>query len=224
MEAKGAWDLVPKPQDQTVLPGLWRYRTKRDEKGTIIKHKARWCADGSRESFPRPPEAKYAPVAELSTVRAIFAIAAANGQTVLQADFPNAYLNADLQEEVYVVQPKGLEEPGMENHVCRLKKALYGTTISGRVWHDTLKTSVGKLGYAQSKIDHCLFSRSKEGMREILTMYVDDILVTSSGGTEKAEAQLDELGKSHEIKKLGAATFMLGVGVHQDADKTVLEQ
>ncbi len=61
-------------------------------------------------------------------------------------------------------------------------------------------------------------------MREILTMYVDDILVTSSGGTEKAEAQLDELGKSHEIKKLGAATFMLGVGVHQEADKTVLEQ
>ncbi|MCP4125689.1 MAG: hypothetical protein GY753_01340 [Gammaproteobacteria bacterium] len=224
LEAKGAWDLVPKPQHQAVLPGLWRYRIKRDEKGTIVKHKARWCADGSRESFQRSPEAKYSPVAELSTARTIFAIAAANRQTVLQADFPNAYLNADLQEEVYVVHQKGLEEPGMENHVCHLKKALYGTSISGRVWHDTLKTSVGKLGYAQSKIDHCLFFRSKEGMREILTMYVDDILVTSSGGTENAEAQLDELAKLHEVKKLGAATFMLGVGVHQEENKTVLEQ
>ncbi len=55
--------------------------------------------------------AKYSPVAEASTIRTVFALAAINGQRVLQADFPNAYLSAVLNEKIYVIQPKGLEDP-----------------------------------------------------------------------------------------------------------------
>ncbi len=86
--------------------------------------------------------------------------------------------------------------------------------------HETLKTTVRELGYQQSKIDHCLFFRDKGGFRELLTIYVDDVLVTSSGGGERTEDQLNELCKIHDIKKLGAATLMLGMGVHQRAGKT----
>ncbi len=131
LEERGAWELVPRRQEAKVLPGLWRYRVKRNEHGDILKYKARWCADGSKENFKRLPEAKYSPVAEMSTLRMVVAIAAAHGQLVLQADFPNAYINADLGEEMYMEQPKGLEAPGSEDHVCLLKKALYGTSISG---------------------------------------------------------------------------------------------
>ncbi len=174
-----------------------------------VKYKARWCADGSKEGSPRPPEIKYSAVAEMPTVRVIFAIAAARGQKVLQADFPNAYLNAELHEQVYVAQPKGLEEPGKEDHVCLLKKALYGTSMSGKMWYETLKNTVKELGYRQSKIDQCLFFRDKDRCKDILTIYVDDVLVTSTGGTKRAEGQLDELAQTHDIKKLGLATHHL---------------
>ncbi len=123
-----------------------------------------------------------------------------------------------------MIQPTGLEEPGKEDHICLLKRALYGTSISGKMWHETLKNTVKELGYQQSKIDHCLFFRDKDGHQEILTIYVDDILVTSCGGIERAKAQLDELAGVHDIKKLGAATFMLGMGIHQGTGETELEQ
>ncbi len=119
LEGKGAWQLVPRPQGKPVLPGVWRFKVKRDENGNIAKYKARWYADGSREGFSRPPEPKYSPVAELSTIRIVFAVAAATRQKVLQADFPNAYLNAEIQEEVYVSQPRGLEAEDKQSYVCR---------------------------------------------------------------------------------------------------------
>ncbi len=224
LEYKGAWKFVERPNGHTILPGLWRFKVKKNEKGEIVRHKARWCADGSRENFQRPPETKYSPVAEMSTIRMIFALAAAKGQVVLQADFPNAYLNADLDEKIYVAQPKGIEELGKEDHVCLLRKALYGTSISGRMWHETLKSTMVSLGYQQSKIDPCLFYRNTINRKDILTVYVDDVLVTSSGGPQTAEEQLNELAEKHDIKKLGKAAFMLGVGVHQENEGITLEQ
>ncbi len=201
-----------------------RHKVKRDENGDIAKYKARWCVDGSREGFTRLPETKYSPVAELSTIRIVFAVAAANGQKVLQADFPNAYLNAEIQEEVHVCQPRGLEVEDKQSHVCLLQKALYGTSISGRLWREKITTVVRGLGYQQSKIDRCLFYRTKQGFKEILTIYVDDVLVTSSGGTEYAEMQLRELSETFSIKMLGVATHILGMRVSQGAGATTVDQ
>ncbi len=80
------------------------------------------------------------------------------------------------------------------------------------------------LGYQQSKIDHCLFYRTKQGFKEILTIYVDDVLVTSSGGTECAEIRLWELSEIFSIKMLGVATHMLGMRVSQEVGSTTVDQ
>ncbi len=142
---KHAWDLVDRPRDTKVLPGLWQFKIKRDENGQITKYKARWCADGSRSPLDIPPEIKFSPVAEKSTIRMIFAIAAHKGVPVIQADFPNAYLNAKITEDTYVVQPGGLEDPNNVHKICKLNKALYGMPISGKCWHDALSSCVGIL-------------------------------------------------------------------------------
>ncbi len=224
LETMEAWDLIPRPPNVTVLPDLWRFRAKKDEKGRTVRYKARWCVDGSRDYTARPPETVFSPAAELTTIRLMFAIAAAGNQVVLQADFPNAYLNAELEDEVYVVQPKGLEKPERYDHVCRLKRALYGCPVSGKMWHKALENAIISLGYARSPIDHCLFHRNLNDWVELLVIYVDDVLVTSSRGTTFAESQLDELGELYNIKKLGVASHILGVGVHQGTDGIVLEQ
>ncbi len=135
---KNAWDLVNRPRDAKVLPGLWQFKIKRDERGKVIKYKARWCVDGSRSPLDISPETKFSPVAEKSTIRLLFATAAHLGVKVMQADFPNAYLNATIQDDVYVVQPRGLEDPNERHKVCKLNKALYGMAMSGKCWHDAL--------------------------------------------------------------------------------------
>ncbi len=142
-------------------------------------------------------------MAEISTVRILFAIAAANGHQVLQADFPNAYLNAELDEEVYANQPYGIYDYRYKNKVCLLQKALYGSAISGKKWHENVTTQIRELGYERSVIDHCLFIRNKDNNIELLVLYVDDVLVMSTAGVEQAEKQLDELENSYDIKRLG---------------------
>eukprot|EP01084_Bolivina_argentea_P010287 19151_1 len=163
-------------------------------------------------------------VAEYTTVRCLFALAAALGQPVLQADFPNAYLNADIGENMYTRQASGLEHKGKEGWVYKLKKALYGSPVSGHRWHSTLQEAIETLGYSRSTIDHCLFHRAKAGHRDLLVIYLDDVLVTSTGGEARSNAQLNELGAKFSIKKLGLATHMLGIGVHQGEDYTTLDQ
>ncbi len=224
LEALGAWKSMPRPPGAKVLPGLWRFKVKHDEKGEITRYKARWCVDGSRGEYPWSPEQVYSPVAEISTVRVLFAIGAATGQRILQADVPNAYLNAKIDGETYVNYPYGLGEPGLENNVCLLRKALYSSPMSGRRWHEELTGAITSLGYKRSTIDHCLFCRTKDGTTDLLVVYVDDLLVMSTGGKADAEAQLDELHKLYGLKKLGVASHILGMGVHQSDDGTVIEQ
>ncbi len=110
LRKKNAWELVLRPKNAKVLPGVWNFRIKKDENGNVVKCKARWCVDGSRVGFVRPPENVFSPVAELPTVRTFMAIAAKEKQAIFQADFPNAYVNAEIEEDIYVCQPKGLKD------------------------------------------------------------------------------------------------------------------
>ncbi len=180
--------------------------------------------DGSREAFARLPETVYSPVAEMATVRVLFALAAALGHQVLQADFKNAYLNAEMDEEKYVAQPYGLEEHDNEDKVCLLKRALYGCSVSGKRWNKAISGAIESLGYQRSTIDHCKYARRREDYSDLLVLYVDDILAFSTQGREKTESQLGQLGEIYDIKRLGKARHMLGIGIHQQGDKITLEQ
>ncbi|MCP4090186.1 MAG: hypothetical protein GY746_10380, partial [Gammaproteobacteria bacterium] len=224
LQAKGAWDLVEKLDGMNVLPGVWAFRVKKDQDGKVVKYKARWCVNESSDKMNWRPEAIYSPVAEMSTVRILFAIAAAKGQQVLQADFPNAYLNADVSEEIYGRQPYGLSDGKDNNKVCRLKKALYGSPVSGKKWHDNVTNTIKKLGYQRSLIDHYLFIRNKNNNVDLLVIYVDDTLVTSTAGVERTEEELNELESLYEIKRLGKATHILGIGVNQEGNQITLQQ
>ncbi len=224
LKAMQAWELVARQPGMKVVPGLWRYRIKKDEGGDIQKHKARWVMDGSREPFTRPPETIYLPIAEMATIRTLFALAAVSRHQVLQADFRNAYLNAEMTEKIYTEQPYGLEEYGEEDKACLLKKALYGCSISGKRWNDAISRAIESLKYKRSTIDHSLYIRYEGGHMNTLVLYVDDILAFSTEGKEKAELQLDEQGEIYKIKKLDTAKHILGIGPHQQRSGITLKQ
>ncbi len=147
------------------------------------------------------------------------------GNDIVQADVPNAYLNADKDEEVYVNQPYGICDYENKNKVCLLRKVLYSSVISGKKWHKNVTEQTRTLGYECSVIDHCLFIRNKRNNIDLLVIYVNNVLlVTSTAGIEQVKKQLNELEKSYEIKRLGKATYILGIGVYQSRNGIVLEQ
>ncbi len=202
LEAENARELVKPPPGAKILPGLWRFKLKRDELNAIVRTKARWCVNGATYHTFRKSEEIFSPVTEYTTIRCFFEVAATLGLIVLQADFPNAYLNAEIEEDMFVYQPTGLHDEGKERLVCKLKKVLYGSPISGNKWHRFLQESIESLGCRRSSIDHFLFTRTVGKRVDMLTIYVDDVLVASSEGEAGADRQLNELNELHNITKL----------------------
>jgi hypothetical protein len=89
----------------------------------------------------------FAPVARLETVRLLIAVAAQQGWEIHHSDVKSAFLNGELEEEVYVVQTPGFEQKGKEEKVFKLRKTLYGLRQAPRAWNTKLDSSLISLGF-----------------------------------------------------------------------------
>ncbi|GJV59933.1 retrovirus-related pol polyprotein from transposon TNT 1-94 [Tanacetum coccineum] len=132
------WELVPRPIYVMVIALKWIYKVKLDEYGDVLKNKARLVAKGYRQEEGIDFEESFAPVARIEAIRIFIANAATKNMIIYQMDVKTAFLNGDLQEEVFVSQPEGFEDQDNPTHVYRLKKALYGLKQAPRAWYDTL--------------------------------------------------------------------------------------
>ncbi|GKA75173.1 retrovirus-related pol polyprotein from transposon TNT 1-94, partial [Tanacetum coccineum] len=132
------WELVPRPVYVMVIALKWIYKVKIDEYGDVLKNKARLVAKGYRQEEGIDFEEPFALVARIEAIRIFIKNAATKNMIIYQMDVKTAFLNGDLQEEVFVSQPEGFEDPDNPTHVYRLKKALYGLKQAPRAWYDTL--------------------------------------------------------------------------------------
>ena len=142
------WELVKLPQGHRPIGLKWVFKIKKNAEGEVVKHKARLVAKGYVQKQGVDFEEVFAPVARLDTVRtilAILAIAANRGWQVHHLDVKTAFLNGDLEEEVYVSQPEGFEVKGKEKYVLKLSKALYGLRQAPRAWNIKLDKILKKL-------------------------------------------------------------------------------
>ncbi|RVW42410.1 Retrovirus-related Pol polyprotein from transposon RE1 [Vitis vinifera] len=130
-----------------------------------------------------------------------------------QLDVKNAFLNGDLEEEVYMDIPAGLETTSNFNKVCRLRKSLYGLKQSPRAWFERFTKVVKRYGFVQCQSDHTLFVKHfPEGKLAIIIVYVDDIILTGDH-EEKIDLLKKLLTKEFEIKDLGNLKYFLGMEI-----------
>ncbi|KAL6342710.1 hypothetical protein AAG906_013116 [Vitis piasezkii] len=118
------WFLVPRPKDVNVIGTKWILKNKMDENGVIVRNKARLVAQGFKQIEGIDFDETFAPVARLESIRILLAVACVWKFKLFQMDVKSAFLNGILNEEVYVKQPKGFQDPRYPNHVYRLRKAL----------------------------------------------------------------------------------------------------
>ena len=126
-ERNEVWTLVEKPKDeQNIIGTKWVFRNKQDEDGQVVRNKARLVAQGYTQVEGMDYGETYAPVARLEAIRILLAYANHHDITLYQMDIKSAFLNGEIEEEVYVKQPPGFVNPKKPNHVYKLRKALYG--------------------------------------------------------------------------------------------------
>nr|GEZ57664.1 retrovirus-related Pol polyprotein from transposon TNT 1-94 [Tanacetum cinerariifolium] len=151
------WELVPRLDKVMVITLKWIYRVKLDERGGILKNKARLVARGYRQEVGIYFEESFAPVARLEAIRIFIAFAANKNMVVYQMDVKTAFLNRNMREEVYVSQPDRFVDPDNSNHMYKLKKALYGLKQAPHTWYDMLSSFLISQDFSKGLVDPTLF-------------------------------------------------------------------
>ena len=118
------YDLVKLPQRKKALKNKWVYILKTKNNGLQLRYKARLVVTGFNQKKGIDFEEIFSSVVKMSSIRVALGLARLNLQ-VEQLDVKTAFLHGVLEEEIYMQQPKGFEEKGKENIVCKLKKSLY---------------------------------------------------------------------------------------------------
>lgn len=166
----------------------WVYKIKHNADGTIEQHKARLVAKGYTQQEGVDFLDTFSPVAKLTTVRLLLALAATQKWDLQQLDMDNVFLHGDLHEEVYMELPPCLQ-PTFPNQVCHLNKSLYGLKQASRQWFAELSTFLTSIGLFSSTYDHSLFTKHHGSTFTALLVYVDDIILTGNSPSEIANVK-----------------------------------
>ncbi|KAI3734360.1 hypothetical protein L6452_13828 [Arctium lappa] len=211
------WDLVDLPKGQRAIGTKWVFRNKRDERGIVIRNKARLVAQGYTQEEGIDYEEVFAPVARIEAIRLFLAYASYMKFKVYQMDVKSAFLYGSIEEEVYVCLPPGFENPSYPDRVYKLKKALYGLHQAPRAWYDTLSSYLLENGFERGVIDKTLFIKRKKKDILLVQIYVDDIIFGSTRDSMCKEFE-ELMHQRFKMSSMGELTFFLGLQVQQKSD------
>nr|GEV30547.1 hypothetical protein [Tanacetum cinerariifolium] len=149
--------LVNLPYEKRAIGTKWVFRNKKDERGIMIRNKAR-----------------------IKAIMLFLAYAFFKDFVVYQMDVKSAFLYGKIEEEVYVCQPPGFEDPDFPDKVYKVEKALYGLHQASRAWYETLSTYLLDNEFHRGKIDKTLFIRMHKDDILFVQVYIDDIIFGST--------------------------------------------
>jgi Reverse transcriptase (RNA-dependent DNA polymerase)/Integrase core domain/gag-polypeptide of LTR copia-type/GAG-pre-integrase domain len=215
------WDLVRLPNGKRTVGCRWIYKVKYKSDGTLERYKARLVAKGYTQTYGLDYSETFAPVAKMNTIRTLLSIATNCDWPLFQMDVRNAFLQGDLEEEVYMDLPPGL--PRESGLVCKLKKAIYGLKQSPRAWYGKLSSTLVKIGYKKCVADSSLFVKQSDKGIIVILIYVDDLVITGSDlrGLEELK---QHLGRKFDIKDLGNLKYFLGIEIARSNKGLFLSQ
>ncbi|KAJ0547946.1 putative RNA-directed DNA polymerase [Helianthus annuus] len=125
-------------------------------------------------------------------------------------DVKTAFLNGDLDEDVYMKQPEGFKPEGQEHLVCKLKKSIYGLKQASRQWYLKFDEVMKRQGFMKNQVDQCTYLKMSGSNFTILVLYVDDILLASNSLDMLHESKR-LLSHNFDMKDLGDASYVIGV-------------
>ena len=216
----GVWVQVERPKGKTVLGTKTLFKRKIGKDGQVEKYKCRFVTQGFRQIKGLHYHESFSPTPTAASMRAVLATAAVEDWELRHIDVEQAYLQADIDEEIYIELPE--EYRAFPNAVGLLRKAIYGLVQSGLCWYRKFTDSIKEKGFEQSHADPCLFRRFVDGeVKSVIVVYVDDVLLASKS-KEDEERTISDLRSCFKIKDLGEAEFYLGCHITRDRKERTL--
>ena len=211
LEENETYKLTPLPQGRKVVGGRWVYALK-NGLNNQEQYKARYVAKGYSQLPDIDFGETFSPTARITSIRTLMQLAVQFNLNVHQMDVKAAFLNAPIDCELYVEQPKGFEQTGAkgEKLVCKLNRSLYGLKQSGRNWNNLLHSHLVEQGFEQSAADHCVYTRQSGNELTIVIIWVDDIIIASTNDPILMSVK-KSLSQRFKMKDLGPISWFLGV-------------
>ncbi|CAH9077043.1 unnamed protein product [Cuscuta europaea] len=204
------WDLVPFDNTKNIVGCKWIYKTKYHSDGSVERHKAQLVAQGFNQQAGIDFSETFSPVIKPITVRIVLTLAVSFGWVIRQLDVKNVFLHGHLTEEVYMRQPRGFIHPQFPNHMCHLRKAIYGLKQTPRAWFHQFSSLLLQHNFSCSKSDNLLFIYRHNNSIIYLLLYVDDIIIT--GNSESIVTQfISIISKHFAMMDLGNLHYFLGL-------------
>ncbi|CAI7893893.1 unnamed protein product [Closterium sp. NIES-54] len=213
------WELCELPPGKKAISSKLIFRHKYGPDGELTRYKSSFVAKGFQQTKGKDFDEIFAPEGKGTTLRVMLGMAANRGWKIKQMDITTAFLNGIILEELYMLQPEGLDDGS--GRVCRLKKAIYGLKQAPRAWYHKLEETLLAGGFKKSECDHSLFLLQEKKHFLMLLVYVDDILLFSESAAmiERVEEMLE---MQFKCSKMGDVKYYLGMHVERDLDKGVL--
>jgi hypothetical protein len=204
------WSLTNLPDSKRVINSKWIFKTKYC--GPDKRYKARLVIKGCSQKPGVDYDETFAPVVRYSSIRYLLSQAAKHDLDIEQMDAVTAFLQGDLNEEIYMTPPEGFMTG---KKVCRLNKALYGLKQASRAWNKKLHAALLEIGLHCSKADQCVYYKINSTKMIYVAVYVDDLLIFSNDNEMKLKLK-DELSKRFKMKDIGQASYILGFHITRD--------
>ena len=223
LQSKGVFEPTVLPDGKSIIDTKWVYALKY-KNGEIARFKARLVAKGFEQIAGIDFDQTFSPVARMASLRLVLALAALYRLEVHQMDVETAFLNADLEEEVYIRIPEGLEVPQGVN-CLRLRKALYGLKQAPRAWNKDINTKLHSMGFTQLLSEPCLYVYFRDTDICIISLYVDDLVIAASSLSVISHVK-SRLQQYYLMKDLGVIDEILGckVVIDRDLDSITIQQ
>ena len=218
--SKGTWRVMDQQRASgRILPLKWVFLYKFDADGFLQKCKARICVRGDLQDTASL-ETTYAATLAAKSFRVAMAVAAKFDLEVKHYDVVNAFLNANVNGDVFCRLPDGFKDLGFlpadiaaGDKVAQLDKALYGLRDSPLLWYKEFSTTLEQHGLTKSSEEPCVFTTDKC----LILFYVDDILVLYRKQDEESVEQLfAKLEAKYEMRSEGDVKWFLGIRVIRD--------
>ncbi|UYV67996.1 hypothetical protein LAZ67_5002745, partial [Cordylochernes scorpioides] len=214
------WTYVTLPSDRKAIACKWVYKIKQNADGSNEMFKARLVAKGYSQKPGLDYGETFSPVVKFDSIRTILSLCASLDMEMIQLDVKSAFLNGDLEEELYMEQPQGYENPDFPNHVCSLQKSIYGLKQSPRMWNKKFHEFLIKFDLKPSLSDSCVYTMKCKQAYILLAIYVDDCLICSVN-KQHLDDIVQYLNSNFEIKTF-TADYFLGLQIYRDRTTKML--
>jgi hypothetical protein len=219
----GTWKVVRLPRGKRAIGSRWVFKIKRNADGSIERYKGRIVAKGYAQREGIDYTETFAPTARFGALRTVIALAAIEVMELESVDISTAFLNGEIDAEVFMRKPEGVEMPGFEgpDWVLQLLKGLYGIKQGPRLWSQKLHTALSEIGFHRLECDHSVFVYERDGVKIVVPVHVDD-LVLASTSKNAIEMVKTELRTRFKIRDQGATSFILGVQLERDRKRPTI--